>query len=108
MGSEGYLINQFIAQRTNQRSDEWGGRFENRIRLATRIVESVRAATRPDFLIIFRCSMLDLVDGGSEWAEVVALAQAIESAGADIINTVSSHGSNPSCHATSGADDPAV
>ena len=87
MGSEGYLINQFIAARTNKRTDEWGGSFDNRTRLARTIVEQVRAATRPDFIIMFRLSMLDLVEGGSDWSEVVALAQAIDEAGASMINT---------------------
>ena len=87
MGSEGYLINQFIAQQTNKRSDQWGGSFENRIRFAVDIVREVRAATGRNFIIIFRLSMLDLVEGGSSWDEVVALAKAIEAAGATIINT---------------------
>ncbi len=87
MGSEGYLINQFIAPRTNQRDDEWGGSFENRIRFPVEIVRRVREATGPNFIIIFRLSMLDLVEEGSTWEEVVALAKAIEAAGATIINT---------------------
>ncbi len=87
MGSEGYLINQFIAQQTNKRTDEWGGSFENRIRFAVETVSRVREATGPNFIIIFRLSMLDLVEGGSTWDEVVALAKAIEAAGATIINT---------------------
>ncbi|KAL1511794.1 hypothetical protein AB1Y20_005080 [Prymnesium parvum] len=87
MGSEGYLINQFIAQRTNKRTDEWGGSAEGRFRLPIKIVEEVRRCTSDDFIIIFRLSMLDLVEGGSDWNEVVALAQAIEAAGASIINT---------------------
>jgi 2,4-dienoyl-CoA reductase (NADPH2) len=87
MGSEGYLINQFIAPQTNQRSDEWGGSFENRIRFAVETVRATRAKVGAEFIIIFRLSMLDLVDGGSSWDEVVALAQAIEVAGATIINT---------------------
>jgi 2,4-dienoyl-CoA reductase (NADPH2) len=87
MGSEGYLINQFIAPQTNQRKDEWGGSFENRIRLAVEVVRSTRAKVGPSFIIIFRLSMLDLVEGGSNWDEVVALAKAIEAAGATIINT---------------------
>jgi len=87
MGSEGYLINQFIAQQTNKRSDEWGGSFANRIRFAVETVRQVREATGPNFIIIFRLSMLDLVEGGSTWDEVVALAKAIEAAGATIINT---------------------
>ncbi|WP_291994852.1 NADPH-dependent 2,4-dienoyl-CoA reductase [Candidatus Accumulibacter sp. ACC003] len=87
MGSEGYLINQFIAQQTNQRSDQWGGSFENRIRFAVDIVRSTREKVGPNFIIIFRLSMLDLVEGGSSWDEVVQLAQAIEAAGATLINT---------------------
>ena len=87
MGSEGYLINQFIAARTNKRNDDWGGSFENRIRFPIAIMEAVREATGPDFIVIFRVSMLDLVEEGSNWEEVVALAQAIEKAGATLINT---------------------
>ena len=87
MGSEGYLINQFIAPQTNQRTDQWGGSFENRIRLAVETVKATRAKVGPNFIIIFRLSMLDLVEGGSNWEEVVALAKAIEAAGATIINT---------------------
>lgn len=87
MGSEGYFINQFLCPRTNQRTDEWGGTFENRARLAVEIVNAVRQRVGTDFIIIFRLSMLDLVEGGSEWSEVVALAKMIEQAGATIINT---------------------
>jgi len=87
MGSEGYLINQFIAPRTNHRGDEWGGSFENRIRFPVEIVRAARAAVGSNFIIIFRLSMLDLVEEGSSWDEVVALAKAIEAAGASIINT---------------------
>ncbi len=87
MGSEGYLINQFIAPSTNQRDDEWGGPFENRIRFAVEIVRRVREKVGSNFIIIFRLSMIDLVEGGSTWDEVVKLAQAIEAAGATIINT---------------------
>ncbi|MBL8431283.1 MAG: NADPH-dependent 2,4-dienoyl-CoA reductase, partial [Dechloromonas sp.] len=87
MGSEGYLINQFIAPQTNQRTDEWGGSFENRIRFAVETVRATRAKVGADFIIIFRLSMLDLVEGGSTWDEVVELARAIEAAGATIINT---------------------
>ena len=87
MGSEGYLINQFIAPQTNHRDDEWGGSFENRIRFPVAIVRRTREAVGSDFIIIYRLSMLDLVEGGSTWDEVVALAQAIEAAGATIINT---------------------
>ncbi|MBV7315224.1 NADPH-dependent 2,4-dienoyl-CoA reductase [Shewanella sp. NIFS-20-20] len=87
MGSEGYLINQFICKRTNKRTDEWGGSLENRCRLAINIVEAIRAKVGHDFIIIFRLSMLDLVDKGSSWDEVVQLAQWLEQAGVTIINT---------------------
>jgi 2,4-dienoyl-CoA reductase (NADPH2) len=87
MGSEGYFINQFIAAHTNRRSDEWGGNFENRMRLPVEIVERTRAAVGRDFIIVYRLSMLDLVPDGSSWDEVVTLAKAIERAGATIINT---------------------
>lgn len=87
MGSEGYLINQFIARRTNQRVDEWGGTYENRIKFAVQIVQKTREAIGTNFIIIYRLSMLDLVEDGSTWTEVVTLAKAIEKAGATIINT---------------------
>ena len=87
MGSEGYLINQFIAKRTNKRTDEYGGSYHNRIRLPIEIVNRVRKAVGDDFIIIYRLSMLDLVEGGSSWDEIVELAKAIEKAGATIINT---------------------
>jgi len=87
MGSEGYLINQFVAPHTNHRDDDWGGTFEHRIRLPVEIVRRTRAAVGSDFIIIFRLSMLDLVEGGSTWDEVVALGKAIEAAGATLINT---------------------
>ena len=87
MGSEGYLINQFIAQQTNHRTDSWGGAYENRIRFALEIVRAVREACGKDFIIIFRLSMLDLVPGGSTWPEVVQLAKELEKAGVTIINT---------------------
>ncbi|MGV2932027.1 NADPH-dependent 2,4-dienoyl-CoA reductase [Vreelandella venusta] len=87
MGSEGYLINQFICRRTNQRDDEWGGDFERRIRFPIEIVKRIRAAVGERFLIIFRLSMIDLVEEGSTWEEVVQLGQAIEAAGANVINT---------------------
>ena len=87
MGSEGYLINEFIAARTNQRSDEWGGSYENRMRFPVEIVRRVRERVGKDFIIIYRLSMLDLVEGGSTLDEVVQLAQAIEQAGATILNT---------------------
>ncbi|MDF3934653.1 NADPH-dependent 2,4-dienoyl-CoA reductase, partial [Pseudomonas citronellolis] len=87
MGSEGYFINQFLAAHTNQRTDRWGGSYENRMRLAVEIVRRVREAVGPNFIIIYRLSMLDLVEGGSTWDEIVLLAKAIEKAGATIINT---------------------
>ncbi len=87
MGSEGYLINQFIVSKTNKRTDAWGGSFENRIRFPIEIVRCVREKAGSDFIIIYRLSMLDLVKNGSSWKEVVALAQKIEQAGATIINT---------------------
>lgn len=87
MGSEGYLINQFICQRTNQRDDAWGGPFKNRMRFAVEIVRRVREAVGERFVIIFRLSMIDLVEEGSTWEEVVTLGQAIEAAGANVINT---------------------
>lgn len=87
MGSEGYLINQFLCPRTNHRDDEWGGSFENRARFAVETVKAVRERVGEDFIIIFRLSMLDLVEGGSSWEEVVMLAKLIEGAGATLINT---------------------
>lgn len=87
MGSEGYFINQFLAAHTNHRTDRWGGSYENRMRLPVEIVRRVREALGAEFIIIFRLSMLDLVEGGSTWEEIVQLAQAIEQAGATIINT---------------------
>jgi 2,4-dienoyl-CoA reductase (NADPH2) len=87
MGSEGYLINEFIAARTNQRTDEWGGSYANRMRFPVEIVQRVRDRVGSDFIIIFRLSMLDLVDGGSTLPEVVELAQALEAAGVTILNT---------------------
>ena len=87
MGSEGYLINQFLVTKTNKRKDEYGGSYENRIRLPLEIVKAVRAAVGKDFIIIYRLSMLDLVHDGSTWEEVVQLAKGIEAAGANIINT---------------------
>ncbi len=87
MGSEGYLINQFLCLRTNHRSDEWGGAFENRMRFAVEIVKQIREAVGEDFLIIFRLSMIDLVEEGSTWEEVVTLGRALEVAGVNLINT---------------------
>lgn len=87
MGSEGYLINQFIVSSTNTRSDKWGGSYQNRIQFAVQIVKNIRARVGTNFIIIYRLSVLDLVEQGSSLAEVIELAQAIEAAGATIINT---------------------
>jgi len=87
MGSEGYFINQFLVAHTNHRSDRWGGSYENRMRLPVEIVRRVREAVGAEFIIIYRLSMLDLIEGGSTWDEVVVLAKAIEQAGATLINT---------------------
>ncbi|MGQ8364028.1 FAD-dependent oxidoreductase [Glaciecola sp. 1036] len=87
MGSEGYFLNQFIAQRTNKRDDQWGGEYENRIRLPIEVVRRVREAVGEEFIIIYRLSMLDLVEGGSTYEEVKTLGLEIEKAGATIINT---------------------
>lgn len=87
MGSEGYLINEFLAARTNQRDDEWGGSYANRMRFAVAVVRAVRERVGKEFIIIFRLSMLDLVEGGGTFEETVQLAKAIETAGATIINT---------------------
>ncbi|WP_225764596.1 NADPH-dependent 2,4-dienoyl-CoA reductase [Stenotrophomonas sp. Marseille-Q4652] len=87
MGSEGYLINQFIAARTNKRDDAWGGDPGRRMRFAVEIVRRIREACGPDFIIIYRLSLLDLVEDGSNWEEIVQQAKAIEAAGATIINS---------------------
>ncbi|WP_371618976.1 FAD-dependent oxidoreductase [Streptomyces sp. NBC_00454] len=87
MGSEGYLVNEFIAAATNKRTDRWGGAYENRVRFPLEIVRRTRAAVGEDFILIYRLSMLDLIPGGSTLDEVVHLAKEIEAAGATIINT---------------------
>jgi 2,4-dienoyl-CoA reductase (NADPH2) len=87
MGSEGYLINEFTVLRTNDRSDAWGGPAENRHRFPVELVAKVRAATGPDFIIIYRISAIDLVEGGATGEEIVSLARKVEAAGADILNT---------------------
>lgn len=87
MGSEGYFLNQFLVTHTNKRDDDWGGTYENRMRLPVEVVRRVRAAVGPDFILIYRLSMIDLVPNGSTFAEVVQLAHAIEAAGATILNT---------------------
>ena len=87
MGSEGYFINEFLAERTNRRGDAWGGTFERRMRLPVEIVRRTREAVGRDFIIIYRLSMLDLIPDGQSWDEVVTLAKAIEAAGATLLNT---------------------
>ena len=87
MGSEGYLINQFLSLATNRRTDEWGGDYSNRMRLPLEIVQRTREAVGPDFIIVYRLSMIDLVPGGSSWDEVVQLGKAVAQGGASIVNT---------------------
>ena len=87
MGSEGYLINQFLVKKTNHREDEWGGSYKNRTRFALEIVKGIRKALGEEFIIIYRLSMLDLIDDGSSWEEVVELAVSLENAGVSILNT---------------------
>ncbi|MBT9596168.1 MAG: NADPH-dependent 2,4-dienoyl-CoA reductase [Vitreoscilla sp.] len=87
MGSEGYFINQFLVTHTNHRADEWGGSYENRMRLPVEIVRRVREAVGPDFIIVYRLSMIDLIPDGSSWDEVVTLGKAVAGAGATILNT---------------------
>ena len=87
MGSEGYFLNQFLVTHTNKRTDRWGGSYENRMRLPVEVVTRTRAAVGDDFIIIFRLSMIDLIPNGSTHTEIVQLAQAVEAAGATIINT---------------------
>jgi 2,4-dienoyl-CoA reductase (NADPH2) len=87
MGSEGYLLNQFLCARTNRRQDRWGGTLHNRMRLPVEVVRRIRAAVGTDFIIMYRHSVLDLVEGGNTWDEIVAVAKALEAAGATILNT---------------------
>lgn len=87
MGSEGYFLNQFLAERTNQRDDDWGGSYSNRMRLPVEVVRRVRDSVGENFIIIYRLSMLDLVEGGSSFEEILQLGKAIETAGATLINT---------------------
>ena len=87
MGSEGYFLNQFLVAHVNRRTDRWGGPYENRMRLPVDVVRRVRAAVGPDFILIYRISLIDLVPDGSTWDEVVLLAQAVEAAGATLLNT---------------------
>ena len=87
MGSEGYFLNQFLVRHVNQRTDRWGGSFANRMRLPVEVVRRVRAAVGPDFIVIYRISLIDLVPDGSTWDEVVELAQAVQAAGASLLNS---------------------
>lgn len=87
MGSEGYFLNQFLVRHVNRRTDRWGGAYENRMRLPVEVVRRVRAAVGPDFIVIYRISLIDLVPDGSTWDEVVQLARAIQAAGASMLNT---------------------
>lgn len=87
MGSEGYLINQFLVSHTNHRTDEWGGSFENRMRFPLEILKATRESVGEKFIIIFRLSMLDLIEKGSSWEEIIMLAQALQANGVTIINT---------------------
>jgi 2,4-dienoyl-CoA reductase (NADPH2) len=87
MGSEGYLLNQFLCARTNLRTDRWGGSIENRMRLPVEIVKRIRAVVGPDFIIMYRHSLLDLVDGGNTWDDVLAVAKELQHAGVTILNT---------------------
>jgi len=87
MGSEGYFINQFLVTHTNKRADDWGGSYANRMRLALEIVKRVREAVGPDFILVYRISLIDLIPDGSSWPEVLDLARALSAAGATILNT---------------------
>jgi 2,4-dienoyl-CoA reductase (NADPH2) len=87
IGSAGYLISTFLVRKTNLRTDRWGGPWENRMRFAVEVVRRVRAAVGPDFIVVFRISAMDMLDGGLAWDEVVSLGQAVEAAGASIIST---------------------
>ncbi|MBN2629938.1 MAG: NADPH-dependent 2,4-dienoyl-CoA reductase [Rhodobacteraceae bacterium] len=87
MGSEGYFLNQFLVRHTNRRTDRWGGSYDNRMRLPVDVVRRVRAAVGPDFIVIYRISLIDLIPDGSSWDEVVTLARAVQAAGASLLNT---------------------
>ncbi|MDQ8038748.1 MAG: NADPH-dependent 2,4-dienoyl-CoA reductase [Pedobacter sp.] len=87
MGSEGYMLNQFICNRTNRRTDKWGGSLENRMRLPLEIVKRVRREVGPNFIVMYRLSLIDLVEGGNDWNEIVQIAKALEAAGITILNT---------------------
>lgn len=87
MGSEGYFLNQFLVTHVNRRTDRWGGSYENRMRLPVEVVRRVRAAVGPDFIVIYRISLIDLIPNGSSWDEVILLAKAVQAAGASLLNT---------------------
>ena len=87
MGSEGYFLNQFLVTHVNRRTDRWGGLYENRMRLPVEVVRRVRAAVGPDFIVIYRISLIDLIPDGSTWDEVVQLAHAVQAAGASMLNS---------------------
>jgi len=87
MGSEGYLLNQFLCRRVNKREDQWGGPIENRVRICVEVVKAVRKAVGNDFLIVYRLSLIDLVEGGNTWDEIVVAAKALEAAGVNLLNT---------------------
>ena len=87
IGSEGYFLNQFLVTHTNQRSDDWGGPYENRMRLPVEVVRRIREATGPDFILLYRISLIDLIPNGSSWDEVATLARAIQGAGASALNS---------------------
>ena len=87
IGSAGYLLSTFLVQKTNLRTDQWGGPWQNRMRFPVEVVRRVRAAVRPDFIVIFRIAAMDMLDGGMAWDEVVSLAQAVEAAGVNIMST---------------------
>ena len=87
IGSAGYLISTFLVEKTNQRSDQWGGSWENRMRFPVEVMRRTRAAVGPDFVLIFRISAMDMLQGGLAWDEVVSLAKALEAEGVDVIST---------------------
>jgi 2,4-dienoyl-CoA reductase (NADPH2) len=87
IGSAGYLLSTFLVQKTNLRTDAWGGSFEHRMRIPVEVVRRVRAAAGPDFILIFRISAMDMLEGGLAWDEIVTLARAVEAAGANILST---------------------
>ena len=87
IGSAGYLLSTFLVEKTNQRTDEWGGSFKNRMRFPLEVVRRIRAAVGPEFILIFRIAAMDMLDGGLAWEEIVMLAQAVEAEGVNIVST---------------------